>query len=83
METFTNQPLPIGGMIQEFRIVRVLGAGAFGIVYLCENTFLPEKAAIKEFLPMDVAGRLSDGEVRPLSEASEGDFCGPATGFFK
>ncbi len=74
METFTNQPLPIGGMIQEFRIVRVLGAGAFGIVYLCENTFLPEKAAIKEFLPMDVAGRLSDGEVRPLSEASEGGF---------
>ncbi len=74
METFTNQPLPIGGMIQEFRIVRALGAGAFGIVYLCENTFLPEKAAIKEFLPMDVAGRLPDGEVRPLSEASEGGF---------
>jgi serine/threonine protein kinase len=74
MEAFTNQPLPVGGMIQEFRILQVLGAGSFGIVYYCENTSLPEEAAIKEFLPMDVAGRLPNGEVRPLSDASEEGF---------
>ncbi|NBC15590.1 MAG: SUMF1/EgtB/PvdO family nonheme iron enzyme [Gammaproteobacteria bacterium] len=60
--------LPVDGMIQEFRIVRVLGAGAFGIVYEARNTFLPQTLVIKEFLPSELAHRDRDGQVRPISE---------------
>jgi len=45
----TPHALAVGEMIEEFRIIRILGAGGFGIVYECRNTHLPETAAIKEF----------------------------------
>jgi formylglycine-generating enzyme required for sulfatase activity/serine/threonine protein kinase len=61
-------------MIEEFRIVRVLGAGGFGIVYQCENTYLPETVAIKEFLPPELACRMPDGRVLPLSPDAEESF---------
>ncbi|MCG6942500.1 MAG: SUMF1/EgtB/PvdO family nonheme iron enzyme [Thiohalocapsa sp.] len=66
--TGPHNALPIDGMIQEFRIVRVLGAGAFGIVYEARNTFLPQTVVIKEFLPSELAYRDPDGQVRPLSQ---------------
>lgn len=69
-----HHALPVGGMIEEFRIARVLGAGSFGIVYECQNTYLPETVAIKEFLPPELACRLSDGNVSPLSEQAEVTF---------
>jgi len=70
----THHALPIGGMIEEFRIIRVLGAGGFGIVYECENTYLPETVAIKEFLPPELACRMPDGGVLPLSPQTEENF---------
>jgi formylglycine-generating enzyme required for sulfatase activity/serine/threonine protein kinase len=66
--------LPVGEMIEEFRIVRILGAGSFGIVYECENTFWPETAAIKEFLPPELAQRGADGRMTPLSDEAEETF---------
>ncbi len=69
-----HHALPVGGMIEEFRIARVLGAGSFGIVYECQNTYLPETVAIKEFLPPELACRLPDGKVTPLSEQAEVTF---------
>lgn len=69
-----HQALPVGDMIEEFRIVRVLGAGSFGIVYECRNTYLPETAAIKEFLPPELAYRGADGRVTPLSDRTEETF---------
>ena len=65
-----NQALPVGAMIEEFRIVRVLGTGAFGVVYQCDNTYLDETVAIKEFLPTDLATRQPDGQIVPLSPAT-------------
>jgi len=70
----TLYALPIGAMIEEFRIVHVLGAGSFGIVYECQNTYLPETAAIKEFLPPELACRTPDGQVTPLSAQTEESF---------
>jgi formylglycine-generating enzyme required for sulfatase activity len=70
----TLHALPIGDMIEEFRIVRILGAGSFGIVYECQNTYLPETAAIKEFLPPDLAYRGADRRVVPLSDQTEETF---------
>jgi len=65
-----NQALPVGAMIEEFRIVQVLGTGAFGVVYQCDNTYLDETVAIKEFLPTDLATRQPDGQIVPLSSAT-------------
>jgi formylglycine-generating enzyme required for sulfatase activity len=70
----TLHALPVGDMIEEFRIVRILGAGSFGIVYECQNTYLPETAAIKEFLPPDLAFRGADRRVLPLSDQTEETF---------
>jgi len=70
----TPHALAAGDMIEEFRIVRILGAGSFGIVYECQNTYLPETAAIKEFLPPELAYRGPDGLVMPLSEQTEDTF---------
>lgn len=61
-------------MIEEFRIVQVLGVGSFGVVYQCDNTYLEETVAIKEFLPTDLAKRLPNGHIAPLSPATEEAF---------
>jgi len=70
-QTHAANALPIGTMIQEYRIVAVLGAGSFGIVYKGENVYLDEVVAIKEFLPSDLACRTEGTRVVPLSSATE------------
>ena len=40
--------LPPGYRIQEYEIVRVLGAGGFGITYLANDTKLDGPVALKE-----------------------------------
>jgi serine/threonine protein kinase len=49
--------LPDGTWLGEFRIVRTLGSGGFGIVYLALDTTLQREVAIKEYLPMAIAKR--------------------------
>lgn len=66
-ETYHLKALPFGSMIQEYRIKGVLGAGGFGIVYVAENTYLPEIVAIKEFLPNKLAQRIEGLTVSPAS----------------
>lgn len=73
-EAIANQALPIGAMIEEFRIVAILGTGSFGVVYQCDNTYLDESVAIKEFLPVDLAKRQPDGRIAPLSPATNDAF---------
>jgi formylglycine-generating enzyme required for sulfatase activity/serine/threonine protein kinase len=65
-----DQTIPVGDLIEEFRVVRILGAGNFGIVYEAENIHLDETVAIKEFLPTELARRDPDGQIRPLSPAT-------------
>jgi serine/threonine protein kinase len=56
--------LPIGTNLLEFRIEQVLGHGGFGITYLATDTNLDERVAIKEYLPNEIAVRVSDSTVR-------------------
>ena len=43
-----------------YRVERVLGQGGFGITYLCEQTGLLRKVAIKEFFMKELCNRESD-----------------------
>ena len=49
--------LPVGYMLQEYRIEKVLGIGGFGVSYLAHDTNLNAKVAVKEYLPNDLAVR--------------------------
>jgi hypothetical protein len=49
-------------------------AGAFGITYLATDTHLQEPVAIKEYLPNDLAVRISDATVRPKSADDKPSF---------
>ncbi|HEY7609550.1 MAG TPA: protein kinase [Alphaproteobacteria bacterium] len=67
--------LPIGHTIDGYRILRLLGAGGFGITYLAEETTIGRKVAIKEYLPQGFAARAADSvTVRPVSASSQEQF---------
>ena len=57
--------LPVGHRFAEFRIVKVLGQGGFGITYLAQDTLLNIEVAIKELLPRDFATRVEGVTVVP------------------
>lgn len=63
-----------GTRLFEFEILEVLGHGGFGITYLALDTHLQEQVAIKEYLPNDLAVRVSSATVRPKSASSNADF---------
>ncbi len=66
--------LPPGTRLMEYEIEAVLGHGGFGITYLARDTLLEEQVAIKEYLPNEMAVRISDATVRAKSEGDRGDF---------
>lgn len=66
--------LPNGTKLLEFEIEALLGHGGFGITYRAVDTLLQETVAIKEFLPNELAVRISDATVRPKSDGDALDF---------
>ena len=66
--------LPVGSGLYEFEIEGLLGHGGFGITYRAMDTLLQEAVAIKEFLPNEVAIRISDATVRAKSQQQQPDF---------
>ena len=67
--------LPVGYMLQEYRIERVLGIGGFGVSYLAEDTNLNAKVAIKEYLPNDLAVRNEEtAEVQAKSNSDNEEY---------
>ena len=71
-DIYSQYSLPIGTMVQEYRIIEILGIGNFGIVYRAENKYFSEIVALKEFLPSDLARR-SEGELSVHALSSETD----------
>ena len=61
--------LGAGARIEEFKVVRELGAGGFGITYLARDLQLDRAVAIKEYLPLDWGTRRHDGTVGPRSSS--------------
>lgn len=51
--------LPIGSTLGDFTVTRVIGLGGFGIVYMAHDRVLERTVAIKEYLPVTIAGRTS------------------------
>jgi hypothetical protein len=73
--TVADHSLAGGVEINGYRIVRVLGAGGFGITYLAEHVVMQDQVAIKEFLPVTVARRAADGvSVRPVTAGDNETF---------
>jgi serine/threonine protein kinase len=58
----------------DYKIVRVLGAGGFGVTYLADEPELTRKVSIKEYFPSDFALRTESLEATPRSESCKGDY---------
>jgi formylglycine-generating enzyme required for sulfatase activity/serine/threonine protein kinase len=53
-----------GSRVENLRIDRILGEGAWGVTYLVTDEVLDTSFALKEFLPQDDAVRSNDGRLR-------------------
>jgi len=56
-----------GAVIDNLRIDRVLGQGAFGITYLVTDQVLNKSFALKEYLPRDLVSRSEGGALQPIN----------------
>ena len=74
--------LPAGTRLDEFEIVRPLGVGGFGIVYLALDRSLLRQVALKEFMPGELASRGPDGIVAPRSPQCADQFQRSLEAFF-
>jgi len=60
-----------GAQLHWYEIKDILGQGGFGITYLAEDRNLAHEVAIKEYLPVDLATRVEQNHVQPLSPEYE------------
>lgn len=63
-----SKALPAGASLGEFEILKVIGIGGFGIVYLANDHSLQRRIALKEYMPSSLAERSSDARVTVRSE---------------
>ncbi|HEX6707839.1 MAG TPA: serine/threonine-protein kinase [Albitalea sp.] len=66
----SSRALSAGTCLREFELIRVIGEGGFGIVYLARDTQHQRQVAIKEFMPASLARR---GEGRQVHVRSAAD----------
>lgn len=59
----SNNALPAGYAINEYRVASVLGVGGFGVTYLATDVNLNLKVVLKEYMPVDFAARAVDHSV--------------------
>jgi serine/threonine protein kinase len=70
----TQNALPVGYTLLEYRIEAMLGAGGFGLTYLAHDANLNTKVAIKEYMPAEFAARGEDHSVQPKTAAAQKSF---------
>lgn len=63
LSRYPEPALAVGTVLEQFRILSVLGVGGFGIVYLAVDERLDRRVALKEFLPETLAYRQLDGQI--------------------
>jgi tRNA A-37 threonylcarbamoyl transferase component Bud32 len=67
--------LPVNTVLDDdYRILRVVGSGGFGITYEAEDINLGTLVAIKEYYPVDFGDRNATMSVRPKSERHKQTF---------
>jgi len=66
--------LPRGTRLGEFELLRVLGVGGFGIVYLAFDHALEREVAVKEYMPASLAGRTETLHVSLRSQSDADTF---------
>ncbi|MCK9689591.1 serine/threonine protein kinase [Scleromatobacter humisilvae] len=69
-----NDALPTGTRLAEFEIREVLGAGGFGIVYRAWDHALQRDVALKEYMPVSLAGRGAGQRVTLRTSAHDDSF---------
>ena len=71
----SHHALPQGTVVGgDYRIVKVLGQGGFGLTYRADDIRLAKPVAIKEYFPADLAVRESSATVRTRASKDEGTF---------
>jgi formylglycine-generating enzyme required for sulfatase activity/serine/threonine protein kinase len=70
-ESLTLAP---GALVDNLRIDRVLGRGAFAVTYLVTDQVLNKSFALKEFLPPEQVVRAPDNSLQPANEAASAAF---------
>ena len=73
--------LVAGMRLREFEIVETLGEGGFSIVYGARDLQLMRDVAIKEYIPISLAGRVATTTVRIRSEHNRETFEAGLVGF--
>jgi serine/threonine protein kinase len=69
-----SNALSVGYRLQEYCIEAILGAGGFGITYQARDTHLSARVAIKEYFPVELVCRDSDGcSVCPTTPINNAD----------
>ncbi|MEO5844822.1 MAG: protein kinase [Caldimonas sp.] len=64
-----HDALPAGTRFGEFEILRVLGVGGFGIVYLARDHSLEREVALKEYMPASLAARGAGAQITVRSSS--------------
>ena len=70
-EEAQSNALEIGSMLEEFKILQILGAGGFGITYKVLDTHLDTPMVIKEYMPSQFASRSNKTTVTYTSQDKE------------
>ena len=74
-------PLPAGTALRGWQVEGVLGQGGFGLVYRVRETATGRPAAIKEYLPAQLAARREDGSLGPVAPAVADTYAAGLRGF--
>jgi TPR repeat protein len=60
-----------GFKLHWYEIREILGQGGFGITYLADDKNLAHEVAIKEYMPIDLAARATDGSLQSISHTHQ------------
>lgn len=68
------QTLPPGTRIGNYKILKALGRGGFGVAYIAWDTQLERNVVLKECFPTAICTRDESGAIRPQSAELEGHY---------